>query len=284
MESDKKMISLPEQRTELAVTAPLPVYFLGHGSPMNAISDTVFSRNWHKLGEQLQPKPAAILCISAHWLTQGLSAVTSAGTLQTIHDFGGFPQALFDVEYDVQGSQALVSAVKHCVNMVSISEDNQRGIDHGAWSVLVHMYPQADVPVVQLSIDYSQPASFHYQLGRQLRALRRLGILIIASGNLVHNLMRVAWDKLHEPVFGYDWAIEADAKMKKWLLEGRHQPLIDWDKQGNAFKLAIPTPDHYYPMLYALGIQEEHDELTVFNEAAVGGSLTMTSFRLDYRL
>mgnify|MGYP000889787605 CR=1 FL=1 len=269
---------------DLPVTAPMPVLFLGHGSPMNAIRDTVFSRAWHKIGENLQPKPSAILCISAHWLTQGLSAVTSAERLETIHDFGGFPQALFDVQYSVSGSKALVNAVKHCVNMVSIAEDAERGIDHGAWSVLVHLYPEADVPVVQLSIDYSQPAEFHYQLGRQLRALRRLGVLIIASGNLVHNLMKVAWDRLNEPVFGYEWALEADAKMKNWLLEKRHQQLIEWDRQGEAFKLAIPTPDHYYPMLYALGIQEDQDELTLFNEAAVGGSLTMTSFRLDYRL
>lgn len=284
MNLDNHMATLIEHGIELPVTEPLPVFFLGHGSPMNAISDNVFSRNWHRLGEQLQPKPAAILCISAHWLTQGVTAVSSAEELQTIHDFGGFPQALFDVQYPVKGSRALVDAVKHCVNMVSIAEDADRGIDHGAWSVLVHVFPKADIPVVQLSIDYSQPADFHYALGQQLRALRRLGVLIIASGNLVHNLMKVAWDKLNEPVFGYEWALEADAKMKNFLLEKRHQPLIEWEKQGEAFRLAIPTPDHYYPMLYALGIQEEHDELTLFNEAAVGGSLTMTSFRLDYRL
>lgn len=284
MNSDDQLLSAARPNTELPVTAPMPVLFLGHGSPMNAISDTVFSRTWHKIGENLQPRPAAILCISAHWLTQGFSAVTAAAHPATIHDFGGFPQALFDVQYPAQGSQALVNAVKHCVSMVSIAEDAERGIDHGAWSVLVHLYPQADIPVVQLSIDYSQPAAFHYQFGHQLRALRRLGVLIIASGNLVHNLMKVAWDKLNEPVFGYEWALEADAKMKNWLLEKRHQQLIEWDKQGEAFKLSIPTPDHYYPMLYALGLQEEPDELSLFNEAAVGGSLSMTSFRLDYRI
>ena len=284
MDLENHIASLIEPISGLPITEPLPVFFLGHGSPMNAISDNVFSKNWHRLGEQLNPRPAAILCISAHWLTQGITAVSAADEPQTIHDFGGFPQALFDVQYPVKGSRALVDAVKRSVNMVTIAEDADRGIDHGAWSVLVHVFPQADIPVVQLSIDYSQPAAFHYALGQQLRALRRLGILIVASGNLVHNLMRVAWDKLNEPVFGYDWALEADAKMKNFLLEKRHQQLIDWDKQGEAFRLSIPTPDHYYPMLYALGIQEEHDDLTLFNEAAVGGSLTMTSFRLDYRV
>ena len=199
---------------------------------------------------------------------------------KTIHDFGGSPQALFDMQYPASGNQALVDATTEVIQSVHVQHDHGWGLDHGTWSVLCHVFPQANIPVVQLSIDYSQGAQYHYELAKQLSALRRKGVLIVASGNMVHNLGRVAFDKMGSE-YGFDWALEADAKMKNFLLDRNHQALIDWDKQGKEFLLSIPTPDHYYPMLYALALQEEQDDLSIFNAKAVGGSLTMTSFRLD---
>lgn len=261
-------------------TAPMPVLFLGHGSPMNAIQDNEFTREWNRVGATLETPPTAILCISAHWLTQGGTAVTAMQMPRTIHDFGGFPQALFDMQYPASGNQALVDATVDAIQSIDIHHDHEWGLDHGTWAVLCHVFPDANIPVVQLSIDYSQGAQYHYDLAKQLAGLRRKGVLIVASGNLVHNLGRVAFDKINHE-YGFDWALEADQKMQSFLLARNHQALIDWDKQGTAFKLAIPTPDHYYPMIYALALQEDKDELSLFNAKAVGGSLTMTSFRLD---
>ncbi len=261
-------------------TAPMPVLFLGHGSPMNAIQTNEFTREWNRIGSTMEIQPTAILCISAHWLTQGKTAVTAMQMPKTIHDFGGFPQALFDMQYPASGNQALVDATTEVIQSVHVQHDHGWGLDHGTWSVLCHVFPQANIPVVQLSIDYSQGAQYHYELAKQLSALRRKGVLIVASGNMVHNLGRVAFDKMGSE-YGFDWALEADAKMKNFLLNRNHQALIDWDKQGKEFLLSIPTPDHYYPMLYALALQEEQDDLSIFNAKTVGGSLTMTSFRLD---
>ncbi|RLL34781.1 4,5-DOPA dioxygenase extradiol [Acinetobacter cumulans] len=261
-------------------TAAMPVLFLGHGSPMNAIQDNEFTREWNRVGATLETPPTAILCISAHWLTQGGTAVTAMQMPRTIHDFGGFPQALFDMQYPASGNQALVDATVDAIQSIDIHHDHEWGLDHGTWAVLCHVFPDANIPVVQLSIDYSQGAQYHYDLAKQLAGLRRKGVLIVASGNLVHNLGRVAFDKINHK-YGFDWALEADQKMQSFLLARNHQALIDWDKQGTAFKLAIPTPDHYYPMIYALALQEDKDELSLFNAKAVGGSLTMTSFRLD---
>ena len=264
----------------LTTTAVMPVLFLGHGSPMNALYDNEFTREWHKIGQTLEQAPTAILCISAHWLTQGSTAVTAMQMPKTIHDFGGFPQALFDLQYPASGNQALVDETVNLIDSVHVQHDHHWGLDHGTWSVLHHVFPEANIPVVQLSIDYSQPAQYHYDLAKQLSKLRRKGVLIVASGNLVHNLGKIAYGRMNE-LYGFDWALEADHKMQNFLLNHHHQALIDWDKQGTAFHLAIPSPDHYYPMLYALALQEEQDELTIFNAKAVGGSLTMTSFRLD---
>lgn len=261
-------------------TVPMPVLFLGHGSPMNAIQDNEFTREWNRVGATLETAPTAILCISAHWLTQGGTAVTAMQMPRTIHDFGGFPQALFDMQYPASGNRALVDATVDAIQSIDIHHDHEWGLDHGTWAVLCHVFPEANIPVVQLSIDYSEGAQYHYDLAKQLAGLRRKGVLIVASGNLVHNLGRVAFDKMNHE-YGFDWALEADQKMQNFLLERNHQALIDWDKQGTAFKLAIPTPDHYYPMIYALALQEERDQLSLFNAKAVGGSLTMTSFRLD---
>ena len=272
--------TLNHWHTALPNTAPMPVMFLGHGSPMNAIQDNEFTREWNKIAGSLETAPTAILCISAHWLTQGQTAVTAMEMPRTIHDFGGFPQALFDMQYPASGNLALVEATTQAIQSVHVHHDHHWGLDHGTWAVLCHVFPEANIPVVQLSIDYSQPAQYHYELAKQLSSLRRKGVLIVASGNMVHNLRRIAFDKMNDS-FGFDWALEADAKMKNFLLDHNHQALIDWQKQGDSFLLSIPTPDHYYPMLYALGLQEEKDQMTIFNDKAVGGSLTMTSFRLD---
>ena len=262
-------------------TPVMPVLFLGHGSPMNAIQTNEFTQSWNRLGEDLDTQPTAILCISAHWLTQGSTAVTAMQQPKTIHDFGGFPQALFDMQYPAEGNQALVEETVQAIQSVHVHHDHDWGLDHGTWAVLCHVFPKANIPVVQLSIDYSQPAQYHYDLAKQLSGLRRKGVLIVASGNLVHNLRRIAFEKINDN-YGFDWALDADHRMQNFLLDHNHQALIDWDKQGTAFQLAIPTPDHYYPMLYALALQEEKDQLSIFNAQAVGGSLTMTSFRLDY--
>lgn len=261
-------------------TDVMPVMFLGHGSPMNAIQTNEFTRTWNSIGAELKTQPTAILCISAHWLTQGGTAVTAMQMPKTIHDFGGFPQALFDVQYPAPGNKSLVDATIDEVKSIQIHQDHEWGLDHGTWSVLCHVFPQATIPVVQLSIDYSQGAQYHYDLAKQLSQLRRKGVLIVASGNLVHNLRLIPRGQMND-YYGFDWALEADAKMQKFLLEHDHQSLINWDKQGQAFHLAIPTPDHYYPMIYALALQEDKDELSLFNTQAVGGSITMTSFRLD---
>ena len=261
-------------------TAAMPVLFLGHGSPMNALYDNEFTREWHKIGTSLNTAPAAVLCISAHWLTRGATAVTAMPYPKTIHDFGGFPQALFDMQYPAAGSPALAEATAEAMQNIHVHRDYEWGLDHGTWSVLHHMFPQANIPVVQLSVDYSQNAQYHYDLAKQLASLRRRGVLIVASGNLVHNLGRIEYGRMDD-LYGFDWALEADAQMQRFLLQHDHQALINWQAQGTAFQLAIPTPDHYYPMLYALALQEEQDELTLFNAKAVGGSLTMTSFRLD---
>ncbi|MCU4494215.1 4,5-DOPA dioxygenase extradiol [Acinetobacter guillouiae] len=261
-------------------TEVMPVLFLGHGSPMNAIQTNDFTRTWNSIGAEMDVQPTAILCISAHWLTQGGTAVTAMQQPKTIHDFGRFPQALFDVQYPATGNKALVEATTETIHSIEIHHDHSWGLDHGTWGVLCHVFPQANIPVVQLSVDYSQGAQYHYDLAKQLAQLRRKGVLIVASGNLVHNLSKIAFDKFDDH-YGYDWALEADAKMKNFLATHNHQALIDWQKQGAEFLLSIPTPDHYYPMLYALGLQEEKDELHIFNDQAVAGSLTMTSFRLD---
>jgi len=264
----------------LSDTEVMPVLFLGHGSPMNAIQTNDFTRSWNNIGAEMQIQPTAILCISAHWLTQGFTAVTAMQQPKTIHDFGGFPQALFDMQYAVSGNKALVDATTEAIQSVEVNHDHSWGLDHGTWAVLCHVFPEANIPVVQLSIDYSQDAQYHYDLAKELAKLRRKGILIVASGNMIHNLRHISFENI-ETNFGYDWALEANTKMKNFLLDHNHRALIDWRKQGADFLLSIPTPDHYYPMLYALGLQEKQDELKIFNDVTVGGSLSMTSFRLD---
>lgn len=256
----------------------LPVLFIGHGSPMNGIEDNQFSQTWRKMGMEIQ-KPKAVLVISAHWLTRG-THITAMNNPKTIHDFGGFPQELFNVQYPAPGNPELAQATKQLITTTDVGLDHDWGLDHGTWTVVRHMYPDADIPVLQLSIDYSKPPQYHYDLAKQLAALRKKGVLIIGSGNMVHNLRMVAWDKLSEPEYGFDWANEMNTIFKNKITDGNHKALIDYETLDKAAKLAIPTPDHYYPMLYNLALQDAKDDISFFNDKAVGGSLTMTSVKI----
>jgi 4,5-DOPA dioxygenase extradiol len=255
----------------------MPVLFLGHGSPMNAIEENEFVSGFREMGNQLQ-KPDAVLCISAHWETRG-TYVTAMPKPRTIHDFGGFPRELFDVQYPAPGSPALAEETRRLITATEVGMDHNWGLDHGAWSVIKHLYPDADVPVVQMSIDYSKPASYHYELAGQLRALRNKNVLIVGSGNMVHNLRMVDWRRLNE-TFAFDWAQEADTKMRAWIRSGNHESLIDFRSQGRAFDLAIPTPEHYLPLLYVLALQDKNEEAVLFNDKPVAGALTMTSVKI----
>lgn len=258
-------------------TQKMPVLFLGHGSPMNAIEENNFVKEFRKLGKEL-PKPKAVLCISAHWETKG-TFVTAMENPRTIHDFGGFPQELFDVQYPAPGSPSLAKETQEIITSATVGLDEKWGLDHGAWSVIKHLYPDADVPVIQLSLDYTQPAQYHYDLAKQLAALRDKGVLIVGSGNMVHNLRMVDFSKINNP-YGYDWAIEANDQMKKYIRSGSYQNLIDYKTQGKAFQLAIPTPDHYLPLLYTLALKDDKDEVSLFNDVPLAGSLTMTSVKI----
>ena len=260
-------------------TDKMPLLFVGHGSPMNAIEDNEFSNRWKLLGKEI-PKPSAVLCISAHWLTRG-TAITAMEHPKTIHDFGGFPKTLFDVEYPALGNPTLANETKQLIHSTNAELNHDWGLDHGTWSVVKQMYPDAKIPVLQLSIDFYKPAQYHYDLAKELAALRRKGVLIIGSGNMVHNLGMVAWDKINEPEYGFDWAHEINATFKKLISEGNHKGMIDYEKLGQVAKLAIPTPDHYFPLIYTLGLQEKNDTISFFNDKAVGGSLTMTSVKFS---
>jgi 4,5-DOPA dioxygenase extradiol len=253
-----------------------PVIFVGHGSPMNGIEDNEFSQRWSKLGKDL-PEPTAVLCISAHWLTHG-TFVTAMDHPKTIHDFGGFPQALYEVQYPAPGLPALAQATQKLIQNTSVGLDHDWGLDHGCWTITRHMFPKANIPVLQLSIDFGRPAEFHYQLGMQLMELRKKNILIIGSGNMIHNLRMMSWDRINPPGYGYDWALELNNTFKTLISGQRHKELITWQNLGSAAKMAIPTPDHYFPMLYTLGLTDENDNIQFFNDKCVAGSLSMTSW------
>ncbi len=258
-------------------TVKMPVLFLGHGSPMNAIEENEFVTGFRNIAKDI-PKPNAILCISAHWETKG-TFVTAMKNPTTIHDFGGFPKELFEVQYPAPGSPDLAKETKFLITKTEVGLDDKWGLDHGAWSVIKHLYPNADIPVIQLSLDYSQTPQYHYELAQQINSLRKKGVLIIGSGNIVHNLRMVEWKRLNE-TFGFDWAIEANEKMKNYILNGDHKQLINFRSQGKAFDLAIPTPEHYLPLLYSLALQDKNEEVKLFNDKAVAGSLTMTSLKI----
>lgn len=252
----------------------MPALFIGHGNPMNAIEDNVYSRSWQELGRSL-PRPSAILCISAHWLTMGQTKVAVTPRPETIHDFGGFPKALFDQQYPAPGAPDIARQTIELVQQTHVQEDDEWGLDHGAWSVLIRMFPGAEIPVFQLSIDYRQPAQYHYELARELKSLREKGVLIIGSGNLVHNLRTLNFD--NQP---YDWALEFDRKMAAWLKDGDDAQAIAYHQLGKTAELAHPTVDHLLPLFYTLGVADKKDERHFFNEQIDLGSISMRSMTL----
>ena len=249
----------------------MPVLFIGHGSPMNAIEINEFTECLHALGKKI-PTPKAILCISAHWLTEG-TWVTHMPQPKTIHDFYGFPKALFDVEYPAPGSPEIADLVKSTIKTPTVHPDNETwGLDHGTWSVLRHLYPKANIPVVQLSIYFEQSGEYHYGIGQQLQSLRDQGILIVGSGNVVHNLPLIAWGKAPKP---YPWAIEFDAWIKEMLIARNIHALTTQYANTEAGKLSVPTPDHYYPLLYTLGAADDEDEISFIYEGIQNSSISM---------
>lgn len=256
----------------------MPVLFIGHGSPMNGIQDNEFSSRWRKIASEI-PTPAAVLVVSAHWLTRG-TRITAMDFPETIHDFGGFPKELSEVQYPAPGSPRIAKETIELVKLSTLEEDHDWGLDHGTWTVVRHMYPEANIPVLQVSIDQSKSAKYHFELARELAGLRKKGVLIIGSGNMVHNLRMLAWDKMDEPGYGYDWALEMNERFKKYISEGDFDPLINFENMGKAATLAIPTPEHYIPLLYSLGLKKDSEPVSFFNDTAVAGSLTMTSVKI----
>lgn len=261
--------------SNLTTSEKMPVLFLGHGSPMNAIEENRFVDGFKNIAKIL-PKPESILCISAHWFTNG-TKVTAMELPKTIHDFGGFPKQLYEVKYPAKGNHTLASKTKELLMPTNVELDEKWGLDHGTWSVLKHLYPNADIPVIQLSIDYAQPASYHFKLAQQLVSLRDKGVLIIGSGNIIHNLGLVDFQNINKPNYGYNWAIEARESINSYLLNGNYQSLIDYKSQSKAIQLAIPTPDHYLPLIYILGLQQKGESISLFNDELLAGSLSMTS-------
>ena len=254
-------------------TERMPLLFVGHGNPMLAITDNIFRRAWEDLGKNL-PHPKAILCISAHWLTQG-SFVTMADPPRTIHDFGGFPQELYNQQYPAPGAVDYARMTIAEVKTVSVHEDYEWGLDHGAWCVLKPMFPDANIPIFQLSLDFHQPAAYHYDLARQLAFLRSRGVLIVCSGNVVHNLRMLQMDG-----GVYDWAVEFDTIIKERMEAHDDHALIDYQQFGQIARLAVPTNDHYLPLLYTLGLRDPQDSLSFFNAQFDLGSLSMRSVLL----
>ena len=251
----------------------MPVLFVGHGSPMNAIEDNEFSQGWQTAAKTL-PRPRAIVCVSAHWETMG-SAVTAMQKPRTIHDFGGFPRRLFEMEYPAPGAPELAGRIAKLVKSAPVKADHSWGLDHGTWSVLCRMYPQADIPVVQLSLDRSHDAAFNYQLGKELAELRQEGILIVGSGNIVHNLRVMVFEDA-----AFDWAVAYDAKVKQWILDGDHDSIIHYEKQGSMAALAVNSAEHYLPLLYVLALQQPDEPVSFFNDKVWGGSLSMRCVKI----
>ena len=255
-------------------TEKMPVLFVGHGSPMNAIEENEFAKAWIEEGKKL-PKPRAILAVSAHWETMG-TKVTAMEKPKTIHDFYGFPRELFEVNYPAPGSLDLVQTVRKVIKKTEVQPDLTWGLDHGTWSVLTRMFPLADVPVVQFSLDRSKSAQEHYQVGQQLKELREEGVLIVGSGNIVHNLRMVVWDDKTK----FDWAEAFDARIKQWILADDHEPVIEFEKQGREAALSINSAEHYLPLLYSLGLKEEGEPVRFFTDRVTMGSISMRSVKI----
>jgi len=254
----------------------LPAIFFGHGNPMNALADNAYTAGWQQIGKEM-PRPKAILAISAHWFVPG-TGVTISTSPKTIHDFGGFPRELYQVQYSAPGDPDLARRVQALLQPLPVTLDNTWGLDHGTWSVLRHVYPEADIPIVQLSIDETQPAAFHFEIGRKLASLRDEGILIIGSGNLVHNLHTYAWGRhMSDP---YDWAIRFEKEAKEMMVAGDYKPLIAYEHLGPEAQLSIPTPDHYLPLLYVLGSRQQGEIITFPVEGVDGGSISMLSVQV----
>ena len=253
----------------------MPVLFIGHGSPMNGIEDNEFSQRWAQIATEI-PTPKAVLVVSAHWFSKG-TQITAMDFPETIHDFGGFPQALFDVQYPAPGNPALAMETAELIHSAHVELNHDWGLDHGAWTVVRRMYPEANIPVLQLSIDYSKPPQHHYDLAKELYALRKKGVLILGSGNMVHNLRMVSWQHINNSGFGFDWALQMNDTFKRLISDGDHKSLINYEGLGAEARLAIPTPEHYLPLLYSLGLKGSKDNVSFFNDKAVAGSLTMTS-------
>lgn len=256
----------------------MPVLFVGHGSPMNGIEDNEFSNRWKNMAKEI-PTPAAVLVVSAHWFSKG-TRITAMDFPETIHDFGGFPQALFDVQYSAPGNPALAMETASLIHSAQVELDHDWGLDHGTWTVVRHMYPDAKIPVLQLSIDYTKGPQYHYDLAKELYELRKKGVLIIGSGNMVHNLRMVSWENINTPGYGYDWALKMNDTFKQLITDGDYKPLINYERLGAEARLAIPTPEHYLPLLYTLGLKGSKDNISFFNDKAVAGSLTMTSVKI----
>jgi 4,5-DOPA dioxygenase extradiol len=261
--------------SSFALTETMPLFFVGHGNPMNAIEENEFTKGWRSAANS-SPKPNAILCISAHWETKG-TYVTAMEKPRTIHDFGGFPKELFDVEYPAPGSPELAELAKNEIKSTDVGLDYNWGLDHGTWSVIKHFYPKADIPIIQLSLDYTKSAQYHYELASEMKNLREKGVMIVSSGNMVHNLRMVDW---RNPNGGFDWANEANDGMKKLIFSENIAKLTDITSQGESFKLSVPTPEHYNPLMYILGLKEKDEEISFFNDKTVMGSLSMTSIKI----
>jgi len=259
-------------------TELMPVLFVGHGSPMNAIEENEFVISWRNLGKSV-PEPSAVLCISAHWETNG-TFVTAMPKPTTIHDFGGFPQKLYEVQYPAPGSPELAFDVKRIIKSAVVGLDDKWGLDHGAWSVIRNIYPLADVPVIEMSLDWQRSPQNHYDLAKELAPLRRKGVLIIGSGNMVHNLRMIAWDHADDPEYGFDWALRSNELFKDLILKNNHKDLINYTGLGKDVQMAVPTPDHYLPLLYSLALMNENEPVSFFNDKTVMGSLSMTSLQI----
>ena len=258
------------------MTKPMPAIFFGHGNPMNALMRNEYTEGWAAIGVEI-PRPRAVLCVSAHWYLPG-TAVTAMPAPRTIHDFGGFPRELYEVKYPAPGDPQLARRVQELLAPVSVGLDNRWGLDHGTWSVLCHVFPDADIAVVQLSIDETQPASFHYEVGKRLAPLRDEGVLVMGSGNLVHNLHAYAWGR--QAVEPLDWAVRFETLARELLLTGDDGPLVAYEQLGRDALLSAPTPDHYLPLLYVIALRREGDEVTFPVEGFDGGSISMLSVRI----
>jgi 4,5-DOPA dioxygenase extradiol len=258
------------------MTETMPLIFLGHGNPMNALQINAYTKAWAAIGSEI-PRPKAVLSISAHWYI-AKTAITAMPTPRTIHDFGGFPQELYEVEYPAPGDPALANRIRALLSPHSVDLDDQWGLDHGTWSVLCHLYPEANVPVVQLSINRMKSASFHYEIGKKLAPLREEGVLIIGSGNIVHNLRDYAWSQpLAAP---FDWAVRFEEQVRELLLAADDGPLINYQTLGNDATLSVPTPDHYLPLLYVIACRKEGEKLSFPVKGVDGGSISMLSVQI----